>query len=252
MSSDINIFSIPLYYISFKKNEQLEKELRDVGFTNINHFEAVNGKKLNLDKIIKNNIISVRTYNDLLLGRNEHSGISSLGAIGCSLSHYYLWRKCVNENLSYITIVEDDIKLKNLSERDIENIKNVIKKDKGLFISPFSDPTNDSVYTFTGTHFYIASNNACKELIKYMFPIDVQLDAYMAHLKTLGYINLEGYHIFGQKVHMSSIQDICVKCILPKHSLFYLVWLIFVILLIYLSIRYFSKYKTCVKTCKVK
>ena len=251
MSSDINIFDIPLYYISFKRNTTLENNLKDVGFKNINHFEAVNGKKLNIEKLRKNNIISIRAYNDLLEGRNEHSGISSLGAIGCSLSHYYLWRKCVDENLSYITIIEDDIKIKKMSENDIENIKNTIKRDKGLFISPFYNPVTDPIYEFKGTHFYIASNSACKELIKYIFPIDVQLDAYMAHLKTLGYINLDGYHIFGQKIHFSSIQDICVKCFLPRHTIFYVCFISFVGLLIFLFTRYFRKYKTCVKTCKV-
>jgi hypothetical protein len=42
----MNIYSIPVYYISFGKNLKLEKRLVEQGFTNINHFEAIDGKKL--------------------------------------------------------------------------------------------------------------------------------------------------------------------------------------------------------------
>ena len=44
----IDIYSIPLYYISFKKNTELEKNLVKTGFNNINHFAAVDGRKLKL------------------------------------------------------------------------------------------------------------------------------------------------------------------------------------------------------------
>ena len=231
MSSDINIYDIPLYYISFNKNTNLEKDLKNVGFKNINMFEAINGEKMNILNLRKNNIISIRTYNDLLNGRNEHSGIPGLGAIGCSLSHYYLWKKCIDENLDFITIIEDDLKIANITQKDIENIQNIITKDKGLFISS-KNPITDSIYEFNGTHFYIASNSACKELIKYMFPIDTQVDFYMSHLKNIGYINLEGYPILSQKIHFSSIQDVCIKCYLPKNILFYIIIFVLIIILI--------------------
>ena len=112
-------------------------------------------------------------------------------------------------------------------------------------------PVSKPVYQFMGSHFYIASNGACKNLIKYMFPIDIQVDYYMAHLKTLGYINLEGYPVINQKIHFSSIQDICVKCFLPKNTLFYVLIIVFIFILIFLVRRYSNKYKACVKTCKV-
>ena len=52
-------------------------------------------------------MISSRTYIDLIYSRHKHSGIPILGAIGCYMSNYNLLKKCVSNNLPYITIVED-------------------------------------------------------------------------------------------------------------------------------------------------
>jgi len=46
----IDIYGLPLFYISFKSNDDVEQHYVDRGFRNINHFEAVNGKKLNPDR----------------------------------------------------------------------------------------------------------------------------------------------------------------------------------------------------------
>jgi hypothetical protein len=43
---NIDLYSIPVYYISFGENLKLEKHLTEQGFVNINHFEAIDGKKL--------------------------------------------------------------------------------------------------------------------------------------------------------------------------------------------------------------
>ena len=67
--------------------------------------------------------------------------------------------------------------------------------------------TRQKITHFIGTHFYIVSNSACKELIKNAFPIDVQTDAYIAHMDTINKINIEGFSIGAQKRHNSLIQN---------------------------------------------
>jgi len=236
----LDIYSLPLFYISLKKKTKLENELNAAGFKDITMFNAVKGSEMDPTTLRKDNIISVRSYNDLITERQQQSGIPSLGAIGCSFSHYFLWKKCVEDNLDYITIVEDDINVQgSLSALDETNIRTVLSKDKGLFISPLYQPVKEPLYEFMGTHFYIASNSACKEMIKHMFPIDVQVDSYMANLKQLGYINLEGYPIYGQNLRYSGIQDLCLTCYI-KNNNYQKFFTIFLLLYFLLSIFYYG------------
>lgn len=231
---DFNFHDIPVYYISFEKNIDLEEDLRKASFTNVKMFNAIKGKELDTYELFKNNKITLRSYNDLMSGRKERFGISSLGAIGCSLSHYNLWKKCIEDNLDYMIILENDVFIEKdkLTLKDIEFIKNAIVKDKGIFVSPSINLTYENgIHEFNGTHFYIVSKSACQEMIKYMFPIDVQLDYYISSLKTLGYINLESYHIFRQKIHASDIQDICIICYFNNTLL--IIFLFTFVLLIY-------------------
>ena len=49
---NIDVFNIPLYYISFDKSLTLENMLKTYNFNNINHFPAVDGRKLTLEKLV--------------------------------------------------------------------------------------------------------------------------------------------------------------------------------------------------------
>ena len=232
----IDIFSIPLYYISFNKNKELEKKLNDVGFTNINHFKAVNGKQFDPLKLKRDNMITIRTLNDLNSNRNEFSGIPSLGAVGCTLSHYELWSKCMND-LDYIIIVEDDVKVdRNITEKELNIIRESITKKNGGFISPMFN----SKFVW-GTHFYICSKGMCKKLVENAFPIDVQTDAYISNLSDLKEIDVKLQTIYGQKKHYSSIQDLCIKCLMPNSPLFYAVSSILVFVLIYFCVKCYKR-----------
>lgn len=257
----MNILNLPLYYISFSTNNQLETNCKKNGFTNINHFQAIDGRKLNPKELLENKEITIRSYIDLTSGRETHNGIPSLGAIGCSKSHISLWKLCLENNYPYMVILEDDADLsKKISEKDLDNISNfLINNDKSIFVSPFSyskDSKNN--ITMMGTHFYIISLEACKELIKDALPIDLQIDLYIGHKASLGKINLEQSPIVKQKMHKSNIQDICVKCNLPKGLTFYLLLLfiiIITILILYLLVKkYKNKHNICssnLEICKI-
>lgn len=244
-----DFYSIPLWYISFKKNQKLENELSSIGFKNVNFFEAVDGRKLKPDELLKDKIISIRTYNDLTTKqRSDHIGIPGLGAIGCTLSHFNLWKKCVDENLKNIIIVEDDISLHRIKNKDLEKIINIIDDPNKGFISVNSlfPHRIKKQTTFYGTHFCILSNNICKVLIDNVFPIDVQVDAYISHLNKMNKINIEGYKLFDQKLHLSSIQDFCIKCRLPSSDIFFI---LIIIIIISVIIFLYYKYKKCKTKC---
>ena len=222
LTNKMDIFKFPLYYISFNQNRDLEKKCKDLGFTNVNHFKAIDGRKFETEKLLKDKKITYRAYSDLLQGRHEHSGIPGLGSIGCSMSHYNLWKKCVDNNFPYIIVLEDDVSLPNkISRYVLKKISEPLYKPNGLFVSA-TIKRSSKIPEFQGSQFCILSNGACKELIKNIYPIDMQVDYYMSLTSKKANLSLEGYKFAGQKIHKSSIQDFCVKCSLPKGYLFYI------------------------------
>ena len=240
----MSLYNIPVYYISFNKNKKLEDNLLSVGFTNINHFNAIDGRKMVPKKLLDDKLISIRSYNDLISGkRSEHSGIPSLGAVGCTLSHYELWKKCIND-LDNIIIIEEDADIsRKITDEELLIINEALSKKNGGIISPiYVDVKEDKqINTIWGTQFYICSKEMCSKLVKYAFPMDVQTDAYICHLSNIKEIDLTILSIYGQKLHKSSIQDICIKCILPNNRNFYMILFIILCILLYYSIKYFKR-----------
>lgn len=241
----MNIYSIPVYYISFGKNLELEKRLIEQGFTNINHFEAIDGKKLKRKKLKKKKMITVRTYVDLINKRGETWGIPSLGAVGCTLSHNELWKKCVNENMEHIIIVENDVVFKNkFSDDDIEFINNSLSDPQSSFFGSKTYIEN-KMNRIDGTQFCILSKYCCKELTKHVFPIDVQTDVYISNLKNIGLIKFKCKFLTSQKLHNSLIQTICLKCNLPNTNLFYYLCVFILLCLLFCVYYYFYNYRKC-------
>lgn len=235
-----HIYNIPAYYISFSEQPSLESNLRGVGFTDVNHFNAIDGRKMSSDKLVSQNQISIRTYNDLKTGRRQHSGIPGMGAIGCTMSHAMLWQKCVDDNLDYIVIAEQDLELNTITQSQLLKINNILQKPNSMFISPLGTINRNTITSFWGLHFYIASNGACRELLKSVYPIDVQTDAYISHLDTFGKIHIDGFKVGTQKKHISDIQDMCIKCMLP-HKTHRLVIICFTIIITFLLLYKYKK-----------
>lgn len=238
-----DIFNIPVYYISFNYEPKLEKNLSEVGFKKITHFKAIDGRKFSLNSLLKEKIISIRSYNDILTIREQHSGMPSLGAIGCTMSHYELWRLCVEKNLPYIAVAESDLHLNKINPIIQDKIKKILERPNSVFIS--AHITRKKNTHFLGTHFYIISNSACKELIKNAFPIDVQTDAYIAHMDTIKKINLEGFSIGSQKRHTSLIQNWCIKCLLPTNIWTYILITLLSLTIIILLIIVYKLLRRC-------
>lgn len=247
----IDIFSIPLYYIGFNPSDKIVRHYSDHGFKNINYFKAIDGRKMDPDKLRADNLITIRSYDDLKAGRREHAGMSSMGAIGCTMSHNELWKKCVEENWPYIIIAEDDNHIiRPLSEKNIQDISDALEKPNGIFISAKRHKFDNYDKHFYGLHFYFLTQGACKVLAEYCFPIDVQTDWYIKHLAQQGAVNVEGYNISEQRRGLgnSSIQTTCFTCMLPRSPWFYIGVILFGLFLLSLNFILGKKLKTCQDT----
>lgn len=131
---------------------------------------------------------SINQSNSIL--RNiEESRILTKGEKGCLISHFLLWNKCVNENLEYLKIFEDDVILGENAEvflaqdewlktrfdfNDIfiirlETFLRPVKLEKQTKIPPFNSRNFDILKsTPWGTAGYIISQGAAKYVIEYL------------------------------------------------------------------------------------
>ena len=240
-----DVLNIPLYYIGFKKNSALEDQLSKVGFTDVHHFQAIDGRKMDPTTLLKDKIIGSRAYNDLVYDRSEKIGISSLGTIGCTLSHMALWKKCVDNNLPFIAIAEDDLYVEKITSKDIKTIQSNLANKNGAFISTDIDP---GTQTMIGLHFYFLTNGAAKQLLAHALPIEMQTDSYVGHMNNTRAIRANGYKLGVQSSKDSTTGSGlfgCIKCELPTGNLFY--WLILLFIFILIVMAYFL-YKTLTKT----
>jgi len=196
----IDINKIPIYCINLdKRPERFRAFSRQEGVKslNIKRFSAIDGSTLS----INNPDISNQTkYNILHKTRRAHSQIDTLGAIGCSLSHYSIWKEFLRSDHPYCFVLEDDalipvgladkIKLATMAGHDFDvwalsyKLYNKTLNDVGAKAS-WKSP----VY-FWGTSAYIISRKGATELIDQFFPIECHLDNYMCLKNSFGKIRL--------------------------------------------------------------
>jgi GR25 family glycosyltransferase involved in LPS biosynthesis len=163
-------------------------------------FEAIDCRDINnisntkIKKIIQNKLYPSVKYT-IENGSGTFNNIPSWGAIGCYLSHVFLWEKLLKDPFNdYYIIFEDDI-YPNILDRDELDIfvKKLLRigfdfcylghksyvEDNGIKIKKNPDIVKITKIT-AQTHAYIISKNGAKELLKYVFPIVDQIDAYIS------------------------------------------------------------------------
>ena len=117
------------------------------------------------------------------IGFTIRQGDLTQNELACFLSHFSLWNKIVNENISYMAIFEDDIYLSDTSEKfldttdwidgDIIKIEKVyktvlLKNRKVKNIDGFKYVQGFLMKGHMGAGGYILSLNAAKKIIEYV------------------------------------------------------------------------------------
>jgi GR25 family glycosyltransferase involved in LPS biosynthesis len=260
-----NIFDLMDAYIISLKNKQNQFNktynlLKKAGLKNVQKFEAINGNELvmTLDPVgYKHPVVNVSLVAQYSINnvRYSHREIPSKGVIGCYLSHITLWKKLLESDKEYMLIFEDDA-VPQENNLDIK-IKELINEKSDFDIILLGNEIRDTIplknksknlrkcIFFFGLHAYIISKKAVKKLIKYIFPIDIQIDSYISlYNKKDSEFNV--YHTINkyvvQSLHKSSLQDICVSCymldikdncISKKYIIFALVFILIIYVFIY-------------------
>lgn len=104
------------------RKESIINEFKNKNVHNYNFIDGVYGTELKLT----NEIINIFKDNDFG---------SRKSFIGCALTHYYLWKDLVNDEINnYYVILEDDITLSNNFMDKINTLKNNFEKDDLIFL----------------------------------------------------------------------------------------------------------------------
>lgn len=245
------IFNIKLFYISFHRNAELETRLKTLGFTDVNHFTAIDGRRINLDTLLAKKELDVRAYRDLNVGVKDPIGLPSRGAVGCYLSHVALWEECVESRHEHIWILEDDVEIRDFTKEDIAAFELAITTPMSYCVSAFRqhDCHGMGGNCWMGTHFQLVSQDACAHLLHNAFPISVQVDAYVSMQQSINFIHCQAAW---QGVHPSSIQYLHIVQQLPYANSFYIAMfacIMLLVLLTYKGKRCWAKSSACTVVC---
>jgi glycosyl transferase, family 25 len=112
-----------IYVINLKRSKDrlnhIQNEFYNNKITNFERFNAVDGLKHKLNK------------QELHIFRNYKLKDKQFGVVCCALSHFYLWKKIIDNNIQECIITEDDISLKNNFSTNLDKLLK-IKDDYSL------------------------------------------------------------------------------------------------------------------------
>jgi GR25 family glycosyltransferase involved in LPS biosynthesis len=222
---------------------ELKKYFTENGVTDINMFSAINGKELGkyfenpkIENISQNTMDLIKKSGGLeklvstwglyhlfnSTKRRDHAQLGSWGAVGCSLSHISIWEKIVEENLEMALIFEDDIDFKSDFKDKLPKVIANLPKDADIIfldtVVNFKPLKHDDIFDkvlgqFFGTHSYIMTNKGAQKLLPYVYPVEIQIDAFMGYSASLNRVKIYSTKdMCAQKLHISSIQTTCVIC----------------------------------------
>jgi len=252
--NDIKCFVISLE--NSKRPSNLEN-IRQV-FKNAEKFSAVVGSDVD---IYDSKLVNYITLNHIQHKRNFERVLTlSTGGLGCYLSHYELWRKCVKLN-EPIVVCEDDLNFNHRVEVT-KNIFNSIPSDAEfaamyyipiLFgLSKLPNSRNEGWYSvdynFAGTQCYYITPKCAELLIKTAFPMISPVDVYIAYI----FENNTNMSTYASKNNPYTIMEFVkddinstisskynIKFMLPNGNMFY-VWAIILFFIMFVVIVIFS------------
>lgn len=161
------------------KKRAMERQLEELGITNYEFFSAIDGRDLSDEELQK----YVYDYPACQL---------TLGEIGCALSHYYLYKKIVENNEKSALILEDDINLSESFSDGLEIIEQIMQSPKAKVLvmgllnrvrnKPrkvgWGDYQEYPVISAYGTYGYAINQSGAKNLLHHLLPIRYEADMF--------------------------------------------------------------------------
>jgi FkbM family methyltransferase len=165
---------IPVIIISLEKHKSrriaMEKKIKNTILQNYKYFIAIDGET----DLYKYKFNIMENYIDPILNRKIN-----VGEIGCMLSHYFVWKYIVKNNIDKCLILEDDTTFNDDFNLELEKIMNIKLKYELFYLCRQS---NNLIYNHGSeievyenivipkysynSNAYIITNSGAKKLIK--------------------------------------------------------------------------------------
>jgi len=253
------------FCINLKQHNQKwinsQSQLFKWGF-DVERIDAVYGKNLDFNDLYNNNRITL--LSELLLQdpnkRCSHEQLNSKGAIGCFMSHIKCWQKIIDDKLDGACIFEDDLVINENEISKFKMIMNNLPPDTDVLSFGYLTTRNSCSNSYSnslinisqlpleglfkrcdkffGTQGYYVTNSGAKKLLAKAYPLELQVDGYIAIMGKLNYINLlftdksmiNQHNITGSDIQFYT----CIKCEISemKYSYFILTTIVVLILLL--------------------
>jgi GR25 family glycosyltransferase involved in LPS biosynthesis len=126
--------------------------------------------------------------------RKKHEDLGSVGAVGCSLSHYKVWNQIIEQNAPAL-VVEDDLichpmfrnfkltrNISMLNDYDFVLLSTAVRESALFDTSKLKSNQGIVPYhgLFFGTHFYYLTPEGARFFLNNFFPLQYQVDSFMS------------------------------------------------------------------------
>lgn len=153
----------------------------------------------------KHPAISLTTAHNVYYGqRRSHYEIDKAGAIGCSLSHFKAWEMLRSSGAPAIVVFEDDavippdfaLRIAKMmadlpDEWDVVTFTNTRFSNNRRGCKPLQNGTQwETCTSLMGAFGYMVSRRGAERLLARAYPIELHVDAYLAFMSRLGYIQM--------------------------------------------------------------
>lgn len=212
---------------------------------------------------LPNEEVSMRAKLSIRRGQDTSEDVVSGGSVGCSKSHLKCWNKFLATNAPYCVVLEDDVVLRKEKMYQLPRYINSADKMGADFVSfgaIYQGLSTDNlfkkhdqyavqVYMFLLTHAQKITRRGAQILVKYFYPINMQVDGYISTLARFGYLvaSAPRHQIIRQRLSLkSSVQQVLLpmKTYMPRCNASYLVIFLVIIILFTLFI---ASLAVCIK-----
>ena len=249
----IPIFIICLQSVRYKMCKESQPKLETI-FKDVHIYPAVESS---LIKPNDNRLSAYAKYHIKYSLDLDEMHLSSMGAVGCYLSHQELWKKALKLNTPII-IIEDDVQIDiNFMITAIQSIPNSADHAALIYL-PWVGPADcndlwctpkkrDSVL---GTQMYYITPRGASELLKQALPIVAPVDVYINYIastnknfKSVFYKHsyFPFYQPLIQEVHSTIGRHFSIKKIFMPESNIYYAIVAFGVIFVYIKPKLHSE-----------